>query len=52
MGNKDFMMNHDDKHPDEVHISPMTDDFLKSTKTKEIGKIYIFQTIRPFKHLA
>lgn len=34
-GSKGFMMGHDDKHPDEVHLSPMTDDFLKEAAAKK-----------------
>jgi thiol-disulfide isomerase/thioredoxin len=28
-GGKGFLMNHVDQHPDEIHVSPMTDEFLK-----------------------
>jgi peroxiredoxin len=34
-GNRGFMMSHDDKHPDEIHISPMTDEFLKAAAEKK-----------------
>ncbi|WP_259068600.1 peroxiredoxin family protein [Mucilaginibacter sp. X4EP1] len=34
-GNKGYLMNHDDKNPNEVHISPMTDAFLKEMAERE-----------------
>ena len=34
-GNKGFMMTHDDKHPDEVHLFPMTDELLKEAAEKK-----------------
>ncbi|MDB5150922.1 MAG: TlpA family protein disulfide reductase [Mucilaginibacter sp.] len=34
-GSNGFMMGHDDKHPDEIHLSPMTDDFLKEASLKK-----------------
>lgn len=49
-GNKGYMMNHDDQHPDEIHISPMTDEFLKKMAEREANlKLMLNQPAPDFK---
>jgi thiol-disulfide isomerase/thioredoxin len=36
-GNKGFLMKHDDKTPDQIHVLPMTDEFLKRAAEEKAG---------------